>query len=277
ESLKGVAALLEAGTGKALLDEIRREFDRFIEIEEELTARRYDSATETAAKTRNIAVTLLVFALFFGGTIAVVTSRAISNPLAKLARGAERVGSGDLDTPVDVESSDEIGDLSRAFNNMTRSLREASSTRKQAEAALRESEENLSITLNSIGDAVIATDTEGRVTRMNPIAEKLTGWSLSEAEGRPVIEIFNIINEKTRQGVESPVEKVMREGVIVGLANHTVLISKNSIEHPIADSAAPIRNDKGEIVGVVLVFRDVTEKRDTEKALKEYSERLEEM
>ena len=140
--------------------------------------------------------------------------------------------------------------------------------RKLAEKALLESEENLSITLNSIGDAVIATDTKGRVIRMNPIAEKLTGWSLSEAEGRSIIEVFNIINEETRKRVESPVEKVIREGIIVGLANHTLLVSKDGSEFPIADSGAPIWKDNGDIVGVVLVFRDVSEKRKADEALR---------
>jgi PAS domain S-box-containing protein len=142
----------------------------------------------------------------------------------------------------------------------------------EANRALQKSEVNLSITLNSIGDAVIATDTDGRVTQMNPIAEKLTGWSLSGAEGRPIIEVFNIINEKTRNTVESPVERVIREGTIVGLANHTVLISKGGDEYLIADSGAPIRNDQGDIIGVVLVFRDDTEKRQMDMSL-EKSER----
>ncbi|MCP3894358.1 MAG: PAS domain S-box protein, partial [Bacteroides sp.] len=269
-----MAALLEDGTGKALIDEIRKKLDRFIEIEEELTIRRYDHATQTSVKTRNIAVILLVLALCFGVTIAVVTSRAISNPLAKLARGAKRIGRGDLDMRVDIESSDEIGDLSRAFNNMTRSLKEASFMRDQSEAALLESKENLSITLNSIGDAVITTDAEGRVTRMNPIAEKLTGWSLSNAEGHPLGKVFNIINEETRKKAENPVEKVIREGAIVALANHTILISKDGPEFPIDDSGAPIRNAKGDIEGVVLVFRDISEKKEAENALRESEEHL---
>ncbi len=140
--------------------------------------------------------------------------------------------------------------------------------RKQVEAALRKSERNLSTTLKSIGDAVIATDIKGCVTRMNPIAEKLTGWSLSEAEGRPLIEVFNIINAETRKKIENPAEKVMREGVIVCLADHTGLISKNGTETPIADSGAPIRNDQGDIIGIVLVFRDISEKIEAEKQKK---------
>jgi len=271
---RDVASLLETGTGKSLIDEVRKKLDRFIEIEEELTILRYDHATKTSVKTGIITVTLLVFALCFGVIIALATSRAISNPLVKLARGAERVGSGDLDTQVDIKSSDEIGFLSRAFNDMARRLQEASSMRDQSEAALLESKENLSITLNSIGDAVIATDNEGRVTRMNPIAEKLTGWSLSNAKGHPLSEVFNIINEKTRKKVESPVERVIREGGIVGLANHTILISKDGPEFPIDDSGAPIRNAKGDIAGVVLVFRDISESKEAKDALRESEERL---
>ena len=145
--------------------------------------------------------------------------------------------------------------------------------RKKAEETLKESEGNLSITLNSIGDAVIATDTEGHIIRMNPIAEKITGWRLSEVKGRPLDEVFNIINEETRQRVESPVENVLREGVVVGLANHTILISKHGTEYPVDDSGAPIRNEQGKITGVVLVFRDVSEKRQTEEALRESEEK----
>ncbi|NVL89888.1 MAG: PAS domain S-box protein [Desulfobacterales bacterium] len=141
-------------------------------------------------------------------------------------------------------------------------------SRKRAEKALRESEENLTTTLNSIGDAVIATDTEGRVLRMNPVAEKLTGWKLWEAKGHPLDEVFHIVNEHTREAVESPVEKVLREGIIVGLANHTLLISKEGKECSIDDSGAPIRNAQGEITGVVLVFRDITKKRQADTQIK---------
>ncbi len=149
----------------------------------------------------------------------------------------------------------------------TSRLRRQIYQRKRAEETLRASEENLAITLNSIGDAVIATDTEGQVLRMNPVAEKLTGWNLMEAKGRPLNDVFEIINEETRNTVENPVKRVLREGVAVDLANHTVLISKDGTEYPIADNGAPIRNVQGDTIGVVLVFRDVTEKRQAEEQL----------
>ncbi len=126
----------------------------------------------------------------------------------------------------------------------------------------------LHTTLTSIGDAVIATDADGKVTFMNGVAESLTGWTLALAEGQPLRDVLAIVNEETREPVESPVDKALREGVIVGLANHTVLIARDGMERPIDDSAAPIRNPQGKIVGVVLVFRDVTERRDSEERLR---------
>ena len=140
--------------------------------------------------------------------------------------------------------------------------------RKQAEEALREREEYLSVTLNSIGDAVIATDRDCRVTRMNRVAEQLTGYDNEDAQGQPVAKIFEIVNAHTREPAVNPVDQVLREGRIVGLANDTVLIAKDGTERQIADSAAPIRTDEGEMLGVVLVFRDVTEKYERRQALR---------
>ncbi|HET8674681.1 MAG TPA: PAS domain S-box protein, partial [Blastocatellia bacterium] len=138
--------------------------------------------------------------------------------------------------------------------------------RRRAEEALRKQSEWLRVTLGSIGDAVISTDAEGSVTFMNIVAESLTGWTQAEALGHPLPDVFRIINEQTRQPVDSPVERVLREGKVIGLANHTVLIAKDGAERPIDDSAAPIRDDEGQVIGVVLVFHDITARRQAEQA-----------
>jgi PAS domain S-box-containing protein len=137
-----------------------------------------------------------------------------------------------------------------------------------SEKRLAEEKERLLVTLRSIGDGVITTNVEGTITLMNKVAEHLTGWDFSESIGRPLSEVFHIINEKTRARCENPVEKALTTGGIVGLANHTSLISKNGRERIIADSGAPIRDARSNIIGVVLVFRDVTDKQKTEEALR---------
>ncbi len=139
--------------------------------------------------------------------------------------------------------------------------------RYESEEALRESEENLRITLNSIGDAVIATDAKGTITRMNPVAENLTNWSLKEAYGQPLTKVFHIIHEETRLPVQNPVDQILATKQNVGLMNHTILVAKDGSEHQIADSGAPIQDDNDKIIGVVLVFRDVTEQMRTEQEL----------
>ncbi|WJW76369.1 EAL domain-containing protein [Thiohalobacter sp. IOR34] len=146
----------------------------------------------------------------------------------------------------------------------------------QAHRRLVTSEQDLRITLDSIGDAVIATDAEGRVTRMNPVAEQLTGWQEADARGRSLEEVFRIVNSETGAVVESPVSKVLREGSVVGLANHTALIDRQGRQRQISDSGAPIRDDSGRIRGVVLVFRDVTEEYRLEQALHDSERRLRE-
>ncbi len=140
-----------------------------------------------------------------------------------------------------------------------------------ANVALRESlfaeKERLFVTLQSIGDGVIATNVDGKVTLMNKVAEKLTGWTAEEAIGRQLEEVFHIINEKTREECDNPVKKVLENGEIVGLANSTVLISRDGTERIIADSGAPVRDRNGNIIGTIMVFRDITESRIIEAEL----------
>jgi PAS domain S-box-containing protein len=138
--------------------------------------------------------------------------------------------------------------------------------RRRAEEDLRKQSEWLRVTLASIGDAVVSADAEGRVTFMNGVAESLTGCLEAEALGRPLQDVFRIINEHTRQPIDNPIEKVLREGKVAGLGNHTLLIAKDGAERMIDDSAAPIRDDKGQVIGVVLVFHDVTGRKENEEA-----------
>lgn len=141
--------------------------------------------------------------------------------------------------------------------------------RKLAEQALRESEENLSIILNSIGEAVIAADRQGKITQMNPVAENLTGWTLEEAKTRLLSEVFKTTNALSGETTPNPVERVISSGAFIGLANHTILTSRDSVERQIADCVAPIKNPEDVIIGVVLVFRDVTEKYRLEERLRQ--------
>ncbi len=134
--------------------------------------------------------------------------------------------------------------------------------------ALRKEKEQFKTTLLSVGDGIISTDAHGKVLILNPIAEQLTGWTQEEAVGRSIEEVFHIFNEFTRERCENPVQKVLENDDIIELANHTMLISKDGIERPIEDSAAPIKDEKGNITGVVLVFRDFTEKKKNQDEIK---------
>ncbi|MCD6186011.1 MAG: response regulator, partial [Deltaproteobacteria bacterium] len=135
----------------------------------------------------------------------------------------------------------------------------------QMELKLKKSKEWLTTVLKSTGDAVITTDNQGRVTFMNPVAEKLTGWNQEDASNKNMTEVFNIVNEQTNAVVKNPVNNVLETGLVVGLVNNTMLISKNGQTRPIDDSAAPVKDGKGNVSGVVFVFRDITEKRKIEQ------------
>jgi PAS domain S-box-containing protein len=153
-------------------------------------------------------------------------------------------------------------------------VQERTSELAAANAVLQSEREWFRTTLASIGDAVITTNTIGQVTTLNSVAERLTGWTQHEASGQDLANVFQIINDATRQPVDSPAMRALAEGTIVGLANHTLLIAKDGTERFIDDSAAPIRSESGELIGAVLIFRDITERYKTDHALRESEARF---
>ena len=213
------------------------------------------------AMQQRMLLTTLVLTLLAGGLAWWFLRRQFAPLLTTADTLAALADSDQPLRPLPIERHDEVGQLIRGFNRLLKIL-------GQRESDLRQSEESLGITLQSIGDAVIATDVQGRVTRMNPAAERLTGWSLDDARGCLLPEVFRIVNADTRLTVVNPVQRVMERGEVVGLANHTVLLARGGEEYQIADSAAPIRNAADELVGVVLVFSDVSMQYQMEKALR---------
>ena len=146
--------------------------------------------------------------------------------------------------------------------------------RKRVERELREQSEWFSVTLSSIGDAVITVDADCRISFINLVASQLTGWSSEESVGKPVDEVMRMLREDTRGAFPNPIHRSLREGVVLGLANRTLLLRRDGSEIPIEDSAAPIKNPAGEIIGAVMVFHDVTERRQREIDLEKSEERF---
>ncbi len=208
----------------------------------------YADADRHMARSAAVSGVLLMLAFALAWRLA----RVIVRPIEGIAAATTRVAQGALDARVPVmDVAPEIVALEQAFNQMVQA-------RQTVEAALRENERNLAITLQSIGDAVIATDMQGRITRMNHAAERLTGWPLHEALARPLTEVFQIVSADGRQTAINPVRLVLETGDVVELVNGTELVARDGARLRIADSAAPIRDDDGTVVGVVLVFSDVT-------------------
>ena len=213
--------------------------------------------------------------------------KSIGGSILILKQGTQRVAAGDFEYRLEMPVNDELGELGRAFDDMSEQLQRVTVSknrleqeveeRRRVEEELHKSEQRWATTLASIGDAVIATDIEGKIAFMNTVAEEMTGWKLAEAATKSVPEVFNIVNEQSRREVENPVTKVLREGMIVGLANHTILIRKDGTEVAIDDSGAPIRDGDGKVIGVVLVFRDITERKQAEEELETHRRHLEEM
>jgi len=239
------AAIASVGRGNSaqVMDSVQAEMAGFIQLEEGVLSQHDAQFQVSMRRLFGVIVTASVFTLLFALLFIYLIYREAQNRIAKLLQ---------LETQHSLEIQED----------MNRKLRLANAT-------LQVNEEKLAVTLNSIGDAVITTDAAGRVTLLNPLAELLTGWTRANAAGRPVEEIFNIINQDTRQPSVVPVMDTLAQGTQHGLANHTILIALDGSESTIADSCAPIRDRDGLVVGAVLVFRDVTHEDEARQALRD--------
>jgi PAS domain S-box-containing protein len=235
-------ALVTSGEGQRLTDSIRTEIGSIRTIEEDTLARR-EAAVD--ASLRRMLTVLVLFSVFWL-LLAVLFAYLIYREGQQ-----QRQNSLHLETARVLEVQEE-----------------ANQQLRQANDTLLVSEQKLAVTLNSIGDAVIATDAQGNVELLNPLAEKLTGWARQEATGRPIGEIFHIVNEETREPTLNPVEATLAQGTAHDMANHTIVVARDGRECAIADSCAPIRDRDGSVVGAVLVFRDVTERNRLDKLLR---------
>ena len=249
QDMTAVATVVGSGQGKRLMDAIRVEMQGFSQIEEDALAQ-HDATFQSNMRRLFVLIAIAgLFALLLALAFACLIYRESQQRVKNL---------------VLVETQ-----------HLLAIQKETNRQLQQANVTLQVSEEKLAVTLHSIGDAVIATDAEERVTLLNPLAEHLMGWTQAEAAGRPVDEIFHIVNQETRKPATVPVRETLAHGAIHGLANHTILIARDGRECAIADSCAPIRGGDGQVVGAVLVFRDVTKEYAAQQALREKSVELE--
>jgi PAS domain S-box-containing protein len=238
-----VLALINTGDGMLLMDSIRSEMKKIVQLEEAAQLQ-HDADFDTSM--RRLLAILVAFSLLM-----VLLSVAFAYLIYQ-------------------QTQQRLKDHAHLLTRQLLDLRnEANQQLQQTNRTLQVSEEKLAVTLYSIGDAVIATDASACVTLLNPVAEDLTGWTQAQAMGRPVDEVFHIINKETRQLATIPVADALAHGTVQGLANHTVLIARDGREFDIADSCAPIRDRDAQVVGAVLVFRNVTEEYAVQRALRD--------
>jgi PAS domain S-box-containing protein len=241
QGMPAALALVRSGQGKSLMDSIRGEMLGFIETEENLLAQREAEFQSEMRRMFTLIVAASLLALLFAIAFAWLIHRQTQQRFKDLIHLETR----------------HLLEIQEAMNRQL----------EQTNVVLRDREEKLAVTLASIGDAVIATDAEARVTLLNPVAEQLTGWTQAQALGLPLSEVFHIVNQKTREPATLPVIETLAKGTIQGMANHTVLIARDGRECDIADSCAPIRERNGQVVGAVLVFRNVTDDYALQHAL----------
>ncbi|WP_051305941.1 ATP-binding protein [Desulfogranum mediterraneum] len=225
-------------------------------------------------KFRNLLVSIMGGITIFVVLVLSFIIARFTKPITRLTNAVTAMAEGKPAQEVDQERRDEVGALARSFTRMQKSIQQTISdlekeiaVRRTAEVALAQEKEQLSVTLRSIAEGVITTDISGDVVLLNKVAEELTGWGNDEAAGRPLKDVFQAIDEQSREVCENPAVKVIRSGNIVGAGERAVLVARDGRERSIANSGAPIRDANSNIIGVVLVFRDITEQLKTEKEL----------
>ena len=244
----GALALINSGQGKRLMDDIRHEMRSIVQIETDIQAQHNASFDRSMRRLFAIIIGVGVLALLWAMYFAYSSYRAAQQRLKSSVHA----------------QTQHFLDEQLATNALLQTTNEA----------LQDSTQRLTVTLNSIGDGVIATDAQARVTLLNPVAQDMTGWTQAQAVGRPVGEVFHIVNKADRHVATIPVARVLKMGTVQGLANHTVLLGRDGREFDIADSCAPVRDLQGEVVGAVLVFRNVTAEYAAQQALRDSAARV---
>ena len=244
----GALALVNNDEGKRLMDAIRAEMRALIQIETDIQAQHNAGFDRSMRRLFAIIIAISVLALLLALYFVYSGYRAAQQHLKNMVH----------------EETQHLLDEQLGTNALLQTSNDA----------LNDSTQKLTVTLNSIGEAVIATDAQARVTLLNPIAQNMTGWTQAQAQGRPVSEIFHIINKVDRHIATIPVARVLAHGIIQGLANHTVLIARDGREFDIADSCAPVRDLQGEVIGTVLVFRNVTAEHAAQQTLRDSAARV---
>jgi len=246
-------------TGEGLINEYSEALIKGLDIDLHIGINQSE-IIEQLNQYAKISLQLTLIMTLFIVIIAYFWNKQITKPLTDFTDQVQLFGSGKEVVLKNIQNNlPEINTLAKVFGK-------AINERELAVEKLRKNEQDLSITLNSIGDAVITTDEKGNITRLNPVAERLTGWKNDDAYGEPIHTVFKIINAQTREVIENPVEKVLDTGETVYLSKNTTLISKDGAEYQISDSAAPIRQGGSPLLGMVLVFNDVTEQYKLRKA-----------
>jgi PAS domain S-box-containing protein len=251
------------------------------------------NAVRLETTTMLVLMGLTILAVLTAGVILV---QFVFKPVEQLARAIREAAAGNLHCRLQLKSADEFRDTAGAFNSLldilqtttnsrdelektlqkrARNLESETMVRRAVEAELRAGEKYITIILNSVREGVLVTNAQGQVLRLNPAAEQMTGWKSMQAIGQPLNNVFRVLNEQTRQPMPVPVDKVVAEGKSVDLTSRGILTDCDGVEHPIADSCAPIRDSNGIILGTILVFRDVTKERRAEEQIIKLNRELE--